>query len=675
MKYLRSLCVLIPIASGALSLNASSITAYNNQTAYVTTNHVFRNNEVAQGFVRLNNGFTVMPHACVNMDVVFSVSGDIDLRETSTIRLLKDLKFDSGVTLTTGGNIDGRGHTLILNGDFRIPDGKVLHFNGNTIIDAHGHEIVIGENAEIFVDTNVTLTIANAIIKTLRNAPTYPALRCGALTSKLALDNVIFAPSDDFWFQSGQLFVHNDVMITGTSAVVYHSPVPSYITKNSCLYLDQAVTFSVVPATFTDAPYALKNTYTDCNFIKMADETAALFFNGCTLQITDTGLRFTKGILTLDDRVEVKTDPTLTLTSLSLRARYVDPDFSQVLGLAWSPDGRYLAGTPFSDGLKIFSFDGISLTNVVQVPVYPVGIAWSPDGKYLAADAQPNTIIYRFNGSSVTLVSSTNTDTVVGLSWSHDGKFLAIATSNGFKVYAFDGTKLTFVDQKITSYMPWCIAWSPDDRYILITNNDSYAYLYEFNGTKLTLKVTLTGASYAQNAAWSPDGRYAVVSWLGYLTSIYRFDGNSLIHVTDFSDRLIAPVDWSPDGNYILTGSIKPFGSSASILKVYKFDGQSLMLIPGAQINYGSSDEEDLYVVGWSPNGQYVAAVKTFVGQGSNTELCVYTAHFTQTTTQALTNSFVLGDSAKGENYDTNLRLQPGASLNVSGKMLYDNVG
>ncbi|MFA6263037.1 MAG: hypothetical protein WCW33_04815 [Candidatus Babeliales bacterium] len=365
MKYLRSLftCAWITIIS--TSLAASSITAYNNRTAYVTTNHIFYNDEMAQGFVRLNEGFTVMPHSCVTMDVVFSVSGDIDLRETSTIRLLKDLEFDSEVTLTTGGNIDGRGHTLILNGDFRIPAGKVLHFNGDTIIDGKKHDIIIEENAEIFVDTNVTLTIANAIIKTTRNAPTYPALRCGALTSKLALDNVVFAPADDFLFQNGQLFVHNNVVITGTSAFVYNSPCVSFIAGNACLYLDNAITFSVTPATFTDAPYTLKNTYTDNNFIKMADETSVLYLNGCALQTTNTGIRLTKGTLYLDGHVQFKSDPTLTLTSFSQRFRQNYGHSCRTLN--WSPDGRYLAIGGFfpstgHEELEVYSFNGTSLT-------------------------------------------------------------------------------------------------------------------------------------------------------------------------------------------------------------------------------------------------------------------------------------------------------------------------
>jgi len=44
------------------------------------------------------------------------------------------------------------------------------------------------------------------------------------------------------------------------------------------------------------------------------------------------------------------------------------------------------------------------------------------------------------------------------------------------------------------------------------------------------------------------------------------------------------------------------------------------------------------------------------------------------TSPQTLATSMVIGDSAKGSAYDAHLRLQPGASVNLAGKMLYDNV-
>jgi WD40 repeat protein len=704
MKYLRSVFCSILLSVALTSLSANSITAYNNQTVYETQNHVFRKNELAQGFVRLNNGFTVLPQSCVNMDVLFTISGGIDLRETSTIRMLKDLEFDSGVTLTTGGNIDGRGHTLILNGDFRIPANKVLHFNGDTILDARGNEIIIGENAEIFVDTNVTLTIANATIKTTRNAPTFPALRCGAQTSKLALDNVVFAPINDFLFQNGQLFIHNDVVVTGTSAFIYHSPAPSFITKNSCLYLDHALTFSMAPATFTDAPYSLNNTYTNNNFIKMADETSVLYLNGCSLETTITGWRLTKGTVGFDDRVQAKTDTTLTLTSLSLRSRQ-SYQSNAVHSVNWSPDGNYLAiagsNIASSDELQVYHFNGTSLTLIAQATFggfFQLGqtVSWSPDGRYLALggfftpSATYNLLIYRFDGTSLILLPATQitlANTVRSVNWSPDGHYLAIGDvlpTGGFvtMVYTFDGTSLMLI-QALVNDLDACtsVNWSPDGNYLAIGGSSSTGgyvlQVYSFNGKTLTLLpgTRFTFGDNLNSVNWSPDGRYLAIGGYnptsGYELQVYRFDGTNLVLVPGARVHYgltIFSVMWSPDGRYLAVGGETPVVGHTTV-EVYSFDGVSLTVISASQIAYSGRIEQ----VNWMADGRYLAIGGSPTGGFQPVE--VYKVNYVNNTTpQAVTSSMVWGDSAKGDAYDAHLRLQPGASLNLTGKMLYDNV-
>ena len=687
MRYHHNIfLILLPVIFFA-SLSANSITAYNNQTAYATQNFVFHSEALAQGFVRLNAGFTVLPQSCANMDVLFSVSGGIDLRETSTIRLLKDLEFDSGVTLTTGGNIDGRGHTLILDGNLTIPAGKVLHFNGNTIVDAKGHEIIIGQNAEIFIDTNVTLTIANAIIKTTRNAPTYPAFRCGALTSKLALDNVVFAPTGDFLFQDGQLFVHNDVLITGTSAFVYHSPIPSFIAQNSCLYIDPLVTLSIAPATFTDAPYALKNTYTNNNFIKMADETAVLYLNGCTLQTTNTGVRFTKGTITLDNKVAYYSDTTLTLTSITSRINQHSLMIAETVN--WSPDGKFLAvagNLPVGAQVQVYSFSGSSLTLAASAiygsTVYAVN--WSPDGKFLAvggAASGAQVQVYSFSGSSLTLAASfVYGATVYAVNWSPDGKFLAVggnASGAQVQVYSFSGSSLTLAASFAYGALIRSVNWSPDGKFLAVGSDSPLSgnevQVFAFSGYSLSLVAFIDYGSSASSTVWSlnwsPDGRFLAIG--GHLplsgneAQVYSFSGTSLTLAASVDyGTYVRSVNWSPDGRYLAIGGDHPI--SGQELQVYAFNGSSLTFVNAKPY------PTFVNAINWRPDGKYLA-----IGGADNTfhETAVYKSDFVNTTTpQALTNSIVFGDSAKGTAYDVHLRLPPGASLNLMGKMLYDNV-
>jgi hypothetical protein len=80
---------------------------------------------------------------------------------------------------------------------------------------------------------------------------------------------------------------------------------------------------------------------------------------------------------------------------------------------------------------------------------------------------------------------------------------------------------------------------------------------------------------------------------------------------------------------------------------------------------------ENPFGVAWHPSMKYLA-VNAYSSLYQST---IYDIHYAPTTTpQALSASMVFGDSAKGSACDAYLRLQPGASINLTGKMLYDNV-
>ena len=227
---------------------------------YHPLHHVFHNNGNAwsiRGWVRFNDGFTVMPLGSVIMDTLVTVSGGFDLRDTGTLILNNDLYLAHNVTLTNGGNIKGQAsstgqaNTIFMGGDLTLASttyARTLHItgdwsnsgtSGNLIIDGCGHTLNIGDRAQIFVDQNVTLTLRNMTIKTGALSLNNPAIQLASHGSKLALDNVMFDLGADFHFMQGQLFVHNEVAVTGTSAFVYQSPRPSYITSGATWSFEQ----------------------------------------------------------------------------------------------------------------------------------------------------------------------------------------------------------------------------------------------------------------------------------------------------------------------------------------------------------------------------------------------------------------------------------------------------
>jgi hypothetical protein len=272
---------------------------------YLTTNQVFQNGEYARGFVKFNAGATILGNASVSFNVWKPFSGGLDLRSTGTLNLEGDLYLDTNVTLSGSGVLSGNEKTVFLNGNLTIPDNSTIHISSNSIIDGQGHDLVFGHRGKIFVDTNKTLTLQNMRIIQNFNAPSDPCLRLSTSTSQLALNNIEFVISQDFLVPQGQLFIHGDVIITGTSSFIYNSCQPSFINPDATLYFDQKTIFEFDPSCTGNYQLLAKD------FLIMQDTTSQLYFNGCTLKTSTTGIRLTKGEVVFDNKVTITSPETI----------------------------------------------------------------------------------------------------------------------------------------------------------------------------------------------------------------------------------------------------------------------------------------------------------------------------------------------------------------------------
>jgi WD40 repeat protein len=676
-----------------LTLNSTTSNAIQQTPIFYNDHIILGNNSITQGLKRFNNGFTIWAGQSATIDTCLSVSGGFSLQETGQLNLRGNLRLDGNTTLTSGGTIYGQYTGLILDGNLTLATNKVLHLRGNTFIDGNGHFLSVGDNAQIFVDTDATVTLRNLVVRNGQHTQTFPPIKLASHGSKLCLDNTMLAPGNDFLFPQGQFFVHNDVKFTGTSAFIFTSPVPSWITSNSRLFFDIGTTFSIAPATFTDAPYRLNTTYVDCNFIKMTDKSSQLYLDGCSLYATHTGVRFTKGSTYLNNTVNCISDSTITMTGLIPRVAQLDYG-AYLHSFSWSHDGKLLAvagNTPTSNfEIQIYSFNGSSLTLVDSKDYGGSGsdvwaITWSPDDQFLAlggnAPTSGNEIqIYSFNGSSLNLVDSKDYGTTIyAIDWSPDGRFLAIggdAPTSGdeIQIYSFNGTSLHFLTSQNYDLTVRAVNWSPDGRFLAIGGNGNPVRIYSFNGTSLTLIDSKSYGTTVYSVHWSPDGRFLAIA--GYVPStyeeiqIYRFNGSSLTYVTSQNYGLYAlSVQWSPSGNALAVGGqisiIPPYDGNH--IQIYRFDGSTLTSV--ANQKYGTN----VWAVRWSPDGYYLAAGGE--GPTSTYEIQINKSCFGSIATpQALSKSIVFGDSAKGADYDADVTLLGGARIEVQGKVNYDCV-
>jgi WD40 repeat protein len=722
LSVLLFICLLCQQTLICSNLDGTASIIYKNQ------HQVFSDGESARGYVRMNGGFTIKPGATASLDTVVSVSGSIDLRETGEMQLLKDLQLDSGLTWSSGGNIKGRGHALILNDTLFIPASKVIHFSSDTILDGKGHVLDLAEHAQLFVDDNVTVTLRNLVVKNKRNNVQNPCIRCASMRSKLALDNVELTMANDVDFLQGQLYVHNDVIFSGTSAFIYHSPEASFIAPSGILKFDIGTTFSFAPTTTTD------------HLFQLQDRTSALYLNGCTLNTTTSGMRLTKGSLLFDNKIALNSNTGVELSTLSTltSAAYGNGAIlSAIRTIRWSPNGKFLfiagdnpatgaGGFANIDEIRVYKFDGSSLTAVTSRP-YGTSVRileLSPDGTILAVGgAGPasgggfaNTDelrLYRFDGSTLTPVDSKDYGSFVGgIAWSPDGRFLAIggqgagavggfANTDEFRVYSFDGVTLTAITSQPYGTSMREVSWSPDGKVIAIIGtgpasgggfaNTNEIRLYSFNGSTLTALTSQNYGTTVIDVDFTPDGKFLVVSGDGATatggfantdeTRVYQFNGSSLVAVTsrDSGGVNVRTARWSGDGRFLfITGDtpVNPSGgfSNTHEFRVYRFDGSTLTPLTSQQFG------DTLFDAQISPNGD-VIAIGGFnptnpSGGFSNTdELRLYSVNFIKDSSpQAYSRSIVFGNSALGSLSNLNVEVLGAAHVTINGIVNDDSV-
>ncbi len=628
------------------------------------------------GNVVFNNGIDVAASKTLEVGAGTYLSGTINLSDSGILYLGGNVHLGSEIT---GGLIAGNGYSLVLEDNGTISNDSVLHISADTVINGGGNDIDIGTWSQIFVDTDITLTLKNLTLRNTRNNQGFPPVRLAAHGSKLALDNVRIAPNCDFYFPEGQLYIYNDVSFTGTHKFFYQSTQPSRIMSQATwsfepeteFYYDTASSYSTdvnLPSSTLEKP--LHN-----ELMIMEDDTAAFYFNRCTLQMSHTGLRLTKGRMFLDDQVIIKNDETYTFSYLTIQtsADYGDCAYF----LEWSPDGRYLAvaGDNGSQDLMVFGWDGSSLTPLAteDAASWFNDASWSPDGKYLAVVGNNGTddlIVYGWDGSSLTSLATVNASNgFEGVGWSPDGKYLAVAGNNGTDdliVYGWDGSTLTSLATENASDSFNRVDWSPDGKYLAVAGNNGTDDLivYGWDGSSLTSLATANANTNFHSVNWSPDGRYlAVVGNNGTDDLIvYEWNGSSLTSLaTANASTNFYGINWSSDGKYLAVAG----NNGTDDLIVYRLDGSNLI----------RKDVKDFSAevrgVVWSPDQQYLA-----VGaENGSQDLIVYNVNYlTESYIPSQDNGCIFGDSSKGAAYDLDIYILPGATIDAHGMLAYDNV-
>ncbi len=192
---------------------------------------------------------------------------------------------------------------------------------------------------------------------------------------------------------------------------------------------------------------------------------------------------------------------------------------SAYYSLAYSPDGRYLAGGGLYQGVKLWSMDGRYIRSFPESENIIRSIAFSPDGLLLAAGGDDVLKIWDVNGELIRTLPGHEgwKRRLEQLAYSPDGRYLASCGNTTIRLMGPDGIPLRTWEAARSSLK--CIAFSPDGTKIASGGFDKKVRVYNLNGELLQEMsghsncVTALGFSPDGNSLWSAgmDGR--IIRW------------------------------------------------------------------------------------------------------------------------------------------------------------------
>ncbi|MES2488540.1 MAG: hypothetical protein V4607_02025 [Pseudomonadota bacterium] len=338
----------------------------------------------------------------------------------------------------------------------------------------------------------------------------------------------------------------------------------------------------------------------------------------------------------------------------------VSATYSYSGGLAWSPDGTYLAASCADAGgsLIVFKRTDDAFTKL-DIPPYPadavaVDMAWSPDGVYLAVagysdvDADWLAILKRTDDNFEALDTiDEQPDGYTGLfpSWSPDGVYVAVGNSGGSSpvlVYSRDGDNFTRIGDpapeaansgRTTSFSPafplFASGFNGGDSSQTLgiyTVNDGFVRRSELPETRPSGSIFDTFAAFGQaafGAVWKNDSQA--------ILSFYRTFGeepeppepspNPVTHIADFTTGGFAGNGFCPPsfaaGDAFLVTAVN---NAVPPVRVFKRVVDSFVELADC-LSPAPSDVGiyDLYHAKISPDGNYLA-----VSGGGDTRLAIY---------------------------------------------------
>jgi len=283
-----------------------------------------------------------------------------------------------------------------------------------------------------------------------------------------------------------------------------------------------------------------------------------------------------------------------TLAAVKAHEQYID-------GLAFSPDGKFLASGGSDGMVRLWRLPGLKPAASVKAGWWVAGLAISPDGRWLAAGGPDKAVpVWSLPDLKESRAFQGNPEGVNGLAFAPDSRLLASAgrdntvrvwdvasgslvktlagDSQPFKAVAFspDGRRLAGAGSTYTrpdyAVRVWEVSTWKEERAFKGHRSDVECLAFTLDGTRLlsghqnyvriwdlakgTELAPLRGrASTVADLAFSPDGRFLATAQIDGTARLWDLQAGGEARVFRGHDDAVGAVAFSRDGARLATSS------------------------------------------------------------------------------------------------------------------------